>query len=130
LLQQLSFREPMTMDTTESILHIQQQADVHVVTFLRDVHNPEVIDQIQNQLRKLIEQAPSPRIVINFEKLRYVGSNFLGMIMAMAMQATHKKGQVRVCNMSAEVRDLFALTRLDSIVPVLPSLDEALASFN
>lgn len=118
------------MDTTDSILHVHQQADVHVVTFLRDVHNPEVIDQIQNQLRKLIEQSPSPRIVINFEKLRYVGSNFLGMIMAMAMQATHKKGQVRVCNMSAEVRDLFALTRLDSIVPVLPSLDEALASFN
>ncbi len=117
------------MNQPNSLIDLQARQGSQVVTFLRDIHNAETIEQVHTQLRQMIDQAPLPRVVLDFARLRNVGSNFLGMVMAISMQATRKQGQVRVCNMSPEIQDLFNLTRLDKIVPVHASLDDAIASF-
>ena len=118
------------MSPSSDYFSLETRQTAQIVSFKRDIHNADAIELIHAQIRQLIDAASQPRLVLDFAHLRNIGSNFLGMVMGISMQATRKEGQVRVCNMTPEIRDLFNLTRLDKIVPVHASVDDAVASFH
>lgn len=116
------------MESSSPLVTIEAQGEVRVVTFMRDLFQEDAIAQVLDQLRKLVESLEQPRLVLNFARLRNVSSNFLGMVMDITLKTTHKKGQLRVCQMTEPVKDLFQLTRLDKIVPICDTQAQALAS--
>lgn len=116
------------MQPSPALLTIEAQGDVQVITFLRDLFQEDAIAQVLAQLRQLVESLDQPRIVLNFARLKNVSSNFLGMVMDITLKTTHKKGQLRVCEMREPVKDLFELTRLDKLVPICGTQAQALQS--
>lgn len=118
------------MDHAPLPMTLQPASTYQVATFTRDIHNQETLDAVHEQLRQWVDATSGPRLVMDFGALRYVGSSFLGMMMAVAMQITRKEGQMRICRMSPEIRDLFALTKMERIVPVADTLEDAVASLS
>ena len=116
------------MQPSPALVTIEAQGDIQVITFLRDLFQEDAIAQVLDQLRKLVESLPQPRLVLNFARLKNVSSNFLGMVMDITLKTTHKKGQLRVCEMHEQVKDLFQLTRLDKIVPISDTQAQAIES--
>lgn len=118
-----------TPSPSPSPISIVKQDDIHIIHFKRNIFNEEMLQEVQNELRQLITNTDKPRFVLDMSKVTHASSNFLGMMMDATLKTSHKQGQMRVCQMTAEVKEMFALTRLDKMVAIHQTCQDAIASF-
>jgi len=95
------------------------------------VTTPEEID-ITNagQLRAALLHAagrPGPAVVVDMTRTRFCDSAGLHALIGAHRRARTAGCQVRLAVTDPQVRRLIALAALDRLVPVYPSLDQALA---
>lgn len=90
----------------------------------------EIIDK--NQTTGLIEQIDKliltgkKNIVLELSGLKYMNSSGLNILVNILTKARNVGGDVSVCNVSAKVKDLLVVTKLDTIFHILPSVEEAI----
>lgn len=69
------------------------------------------------------------RIVVDFENLDYLSSSGLRVIFKANRDLTRKGGRLILCCMQKFVRNIFKVTGIDSFVPIVDTLDDALKDF-
>ena len=84
--------------------------------------------EAEAQLTRLIE-AGARKIVVNFERLAYISSSGLRILLVAAKQLRESGGELRVCGLSDLVREVFGISGFDSILPVSKGEAEALDGF-
>ena len=90
----------------------------------------EIIDK--NQTIGLLEQIDKSilsgkrNIVLELSGVRYMNSSGLNVLVNILTKARNAGGEVSVCNVSAKVKDLLVVTKLDTIFHILPSVEEAI----
>jgi anti-sigma B factor antagonist len=80
------------------------------------------------RLSRLIDQGAS-KVVVNFERLSYISSAGLRILLATAKRLQSGGGELRVCGLSELVQEVFDISGFDSILPVSKSEAEALDGF-
>ena len=80
------------------------------------------------QLTQLID-AGARKVVVNFERLAYISSAGLRILLAVAKQLQGIGGELRVCSLSDLVQEVFDISGFDSILSVSKSEAEALDGF-
>ncbi len=80
------------------------------------------------ELTQLID-AGSRKVVVNFERLAYISSAGLRILLAAAKQLQVSGGELRVCNLCDLVQEVFNISGFDSILSVSKSEAEALDGF-
>src|SRR5690242_19150841 len=113
------------MTMTEPGFPVRITRGVPVVTV------PEEID-ITNagQLRAALLRAaarPGPALVVDLTRTRFCDSAGLHALIGAHRRALAEGRQVRLAVTGPQVRRLIGLTALDRLIPVYPSLDQALA---
>ena len=88
------------------------------------------ISEIGNGLTEIIEQADSPKMVINFSKVTNMSSSALGMLITLHKRAREAGGELRLCNIQPTIQEVFKITRLDEIFKIFPTQGEAVSSIN
>lgn len=66
-------------------------------------------------------------LVVDCQDLTYVSSAGLRILLVAAKKLQPNGGQVRMCNLSPMVREVFEISGFTAILPVFPSRAEALA---
>lgn len=82
----------------------------------------------QALLTELIEQGAT-KIVVNFEKLVYISSAGLRVLLATAKQLKHNSGELRVCSLNEVVQEVFEISGFNAILVVTKSEPKALEGF-
>jgi anti-anti-sigma factor len=82
----------------------------------------------QQQLIQLIE-AGSTKILVNLEKLDYISSAGLRILLLVAKKLKANAGELRICSLNAVVKEVFDISGFDMILPVSASESEALEGF-
>jgi anti-anti-sigma factor len=82
----------------------------------------------QQQLIQLIE-AGSTKILVNLEKLDYISSAGLRVLLLVAKKLKANAGELRICSLNAVVKEVFDISGFDMILPVSASESEALEGF-
>ncbi len=82
----------------------------------------------QQQLTRLIEEGET-KILVNFEKLNYISSAGLRVLLVVAKQLKTIDGELRVCGLNEVVKEVFDISRFDLILPISASESEALERF-
>ena len=82
----------------------------------------------QALLTELIEQGAT-KIVVNFEKLAYISSSGLRVLLAAAKQLKGNSGELRVCSLNEVVQEVFEISGFDTILAVKQTELEALEDF-
>ncbi len=82
----------------------------------------------ETQLTQLID-AGARKVVVNFERLAYISSAGLYILLAAAKQLQVSGGELRVCSLSDLVRKVFDMSGFDTIVSVSKNEAEALKGF-
>ncbi len=82
----------------------------------------------QQQLTRLIEQGEN-RFLANFEKLDYISSAGLRVLLAAAKQLKGTDGELRICSLNEVVREVFDISGFTTIFQVFGSEPEALDGF-
>jgi anti-anti-sigma factor len=82
----------------------------------------------QMQLTQLIEGGET-KILLNLEKLDYISSAGLRVLLAAAKQLKTTNGELRLCNLNEVILEVFAISGFDMILPISESESEALEGF-
>lgn len=69
------------------------------------------------------------KLILNFAEVGFVNSSGLGRLVLASKKAQDAGGAIHVTNLTPELRELFAFTRLDAKIPVFPSVEDATAAF-
>lgn len=81
---------------------------------------------LREQLIDLVSDG-STNLVLDLEGVDFLDSTGLGVIVSALKRARTQGGDLRLVCTQARIRRLFEITGLDKAVPLLPSLDAAVA---
>lgn len=81
-------------------------------------------DELENCLRK----SDVPKILVDLRKVTFINSAALGIFLSTFKEIENSNGRFGLCSANADVEHLLNLTRLNSILEVYKSQEEALES--
>ena len=88
-----------------------------------------LIDQL-GMSPEFLEQLNPPKLLINMEHVKFVGSAFLGrMVFVHKALTTREGGRVAMFGMNSFCRAALNVSRLDNVLEVFPTQEDALAAF-
>ena len=103
--------------------------NVFVFTVTRpDLIDPECIRQIGDEINACTKDKERPRVVVDFENVRFLSSSALGMLVALNKVLLERAGGLRVCNVAKDVDGVFRLMRLHELIAIHATIDDALES--
>ncbi len=82
----------------------------------------------QTQLTRLIDQGTT-KVVVNFEKLDYISSTGLDVLLKAAKQLKGNSGELRICSLNEFVQEVFEISGFCTILNVFNSESDALSRF-
>lgn len=82
----------------------------------------------QQQLTRLIEEGET-KILVNLEKVDYISSAGLRVLLVVAKQLKTTDGELRICSLNEVVKEVFDISGFDMILPISASESEALEGF-
>lgn len=108
-------------------LKVIANGDAVVVSFTdRKILDELNITQIGEQINALIAKSPTPKLVLDFTNVSHLSSSALGMLITLHKRIREKKGQLRLCSIQPAIYEVFAITRLNEILKIHPTVAEAL----
>ena len=119
------------MSAQESRLRIRKQDQITIVEFVdRNILDEANISQIGEEIGRLVNQDPSPRLLISFANVDHLSSAALGALITINSRIKSKDGQLRLADINDQIIEVFHITRLDRLFQIHASAREALASFS
>ena len=83
--------------------------------------------EFQEALEGAIEESDRA-LVLDFEDISYISSAGLRVILLTARSLQGNGGQMALCSLDAPIREVFAISGFDTIIPIHGTRDEALAA--
>jgi len=83
---------------------------------------------IKDTIKELIDEEKR-QIIINLEKVSYIDSSGIGVLISSLSNLKKVGGALKIINVYASVKKVFELTKLTSFFDIFDSEDEALGSF-
>jgi len=117
------------MATRQPPLRMTRTGTVHVVMFHHNIMDPIDVDTSNHDLYSLCDQTTRPRFLLDLENVDMINSKLLGVIMGLNLKVLRKQGELRLCGIKPRVREVLNLTRLDEILHVHGTCDEAMKAF-
>ncbi len=84
--------------------------------------------EAQSQIEQLIDQGAT-KIVVDFEKLDYVSSAGLRILLTTAKRLKANSGELRICGLNGDVQEAFKFAGFHMILTVKKTESEALERF-
>ncbi len=101
-----------------------------IVTFTDEkILEERDIAELQDSLNGVIEQADRINLVLDFSTVKFLSSAVLGLLIRVSKKVYEREGQLRLCNISPRIYEIFKITRLTKIFDIYPDRDAAIASF-
>ena len=107
---------------------IKGHDNASVVAFIGDLdatNVEEVVEEIFAQLAK-----GNIHIVADFEKLRYVNSTGLGILLHFSKSAKEKGGSFKIANVNENVFEIIEIIGATTLLEIYDDLDEAIDSLS
>jgi len=111
-----------------SLFNVQQVGENTVVEFVcASLMDPIELEQIAQQLYKLVDEQDHRRMVLDFERVQYLSSQAIGLLLGLQKRlATLKKSTMTLCGVGPRLMELLRITRLDRVLSIKPSQKEAI----
>lgn len=111
------------------MLKIEKIENIEVVSFDNvKKFNALITEEVKEELIKLFEK-PDTKLILNLDGINYVDSSGFGVFLAVMKTANNNYGYFKICNISAEVMELFKLLQLHNIFDIFDDLDDCIKSF-
>jgi anti-anti-sigma factor len=118
------------MSATNPPVAVSDAKDVRIVEFTHNKILDEAnIKEIGDAILGLIDERDVPKLLIDFANVDHLSSAALGMLININSKVKAKNGYLRLANIRPTIRDVFVITKLDKLFKILPTREEALASF-
>ncbi len=106
---------------------VDEVGDIKVVRIAGNL-DTQTSPVTQEQLTQLIQDGAT-KILLDFEKLNYISSSGLRVLLVAAQRLKDTSGQLRICSPNTMVREVFDTAGFSEIFSVYSSQAEALDGF-
>ena len=112
-------------------IEVEEVGGATVVTFVdKRILDEQNIQLIGEQLFSLVEDQNRDKIVLDFENVEYLSSAALGKLITLNKKVKAVDGQLRLCSIKKDIREVFMITRLDKVFPIDDDVDDSLDSLS
>jgi anti-sigma B factor antagonist len=102
-----------------------------IVTFADEkILEERDIVELQESLMGVIEQSEKINLILDFSNVKFLSSAVLGLLIRVSKKIYEQDGQLRLCNISPRIYEIFKITRLTKIFDILPDRATASSSFS
>jgi anti-sigma B factor antagonist len=110
-----------------NIFQKQQVGEYTVIEFLTpSLMDPIVLENTAQALYKIIDEEDKRKIIMDFEKVQYLSSQAIGIVLAMHKKLNSlKNSRLILCSVGPKLMELIKLTRLDRLLTIKASQKEA-----
>ena len=118
---------------SESIppVSVSQHKDVRIVEFTNNKILDEAnIAEIGQTINSLVDERDNPKVLLDFSNVDHLSSAALGMLINANNRIKQKNGQLRLAAIKPQIFEVFVITKLNKLFKILPTREEAMASFN
>ncbi len=118
------------MASTTSRIRVTDQDGVMRVAFVdRNILDEAYIQQIGEEIARLVEARPGPRVLISFENVDHLSSAALGTLITINNKVRGRSGQLRLADIDPQIYEVFVITKLNKLFQIHDTSAQALASF-
>lgn len=110
-----------------SWLEVDEWGNVKVARIIcQSIIDEGMIQTLNRQLLGLIEDVERPRIVLNFDKVKYLASAMLGKLVRLFKQVQAGEGKLALCCLNPELYKIFEMTSMHKLFAIYSKEEEAL----
>ena len=119
------------MTSAASRLRVVNQDGVTCIEFVdRNILDEANIQQIGDEIAKILEADPNPQLLINFNDVDHLSSAALGTLITINNKVKGLAGELRLANIDPQIYEVFRITKLDQLFVIHDTVEEAMASFD
>ncbi len=107
---------------------VEKVGNVAVLHIVGDIEFDDSI-AVNEKFQEVIQKEGS-RIVLDLKDCSYVDSSGLGALVEGLKAAQKARGDLRLCNLSADFKEVLMMTRTIKYFQVFDAVDKAIDSFN
>jgi anti-sigma B factor antagonist len=85
------------------------------------------IVNVGKELYALAAEAGWRHLLINFVGVDYLSSTFLSKLLSLKKRLEKRDGKLKLCEICPEVREVFAITKIDTVLDIVETEEKALA---
>jgi len=107
---------------------VNDHDDVRVITLLVDVIQFNNYEEIFNRIKTFISDEAF-QIVLDMEKVQFMDSIALGMLVPLLLYAKRLGGSLKIAKLNPNIHKLFHVLQLDKIISIYDTVEDAVKSF-
>ena len=93
--------------------------------------DPIILEEIGKELYRLVDEEDRRKLVLDFEKVQYLSSQAIGIILTLNKKLSPLKySKMVLCGVGPKLMELLKITRLDRILVVKPTQQDAVKVFD
>jgi anti-anti-sigma factor len=103
-------------------IHVENGTDVTIVTFEEEnILEDQQIRKLERALMPLIRDNQQKRLVLNFAKVKFMSSAFLGLLVKIHKRVIEADGHLQLYNLDPKIQKVFEITQLVKIFDIVRS---------
>jgi anti-sigma B factor antagonist len=111
-------------------LEVSEVGDITVVRFIdRKILDAANIQELGDELFALVESEERKTLLLNFSNVEFLSSAALNKLIILDKKVKAVSGKLKLSNLKTEIREVFAITRLDQLFDIKDDEADALAAF-
>lgn len=111
-------------------LKLNDFGGIKIVEFSdRKILDELCILEIQEELSRIVDQAPGLKLVLSFKNVEHLSSAALGMLITLRKRVEESGGKLRLSDINPQIYEVFKITRLNKVFDIFPSIDKAREGF-
>jgi anti-sigma B factor antagonist len=116
--------------TTYRRIETNQERGITVVTFIeRKILEAAHILELGEELLQLVEKDSNKDLLLDFSSVEFLSSAALNKLIILDKKVKSKSGQLKLCNMMPEIREVFVITRLNQLFDIVDTREKAMEGF-
>lgn len=108
-------------------LLLETAGEVAVVTIPGPALDAGNTMEFKNDMGPVLDR--HKRLVLDMSELAFVDSSGCGALLSCLRKARAENGDLKLCSVSAQVKDLFSVIRMDEVFQILDAREEAVKAF-
>lgn len=115
------------MKSIKPRITVEYARNATIVTFIDEkILEEQDISALQDSIISVIESASGGmNLILDFSKVQFLSSAVLGLLIRVSKRVYQHDGQLRLCNISPKIYEIFKITRLTKIFDIYPDVESA-----
>ena len=107
-------------------ISVEYADNATIVTFVDEKILEEMdVQALQGSIMPVVEEAKRIKLILDFCNVRFLSSAVLGLLLRISKKVYEQDGQLRLCNISPRIYEIFKITRLNKIFDIYEDVKSA-----